>query len=255
MLRRFSTAAGVALVSWSRLAAADDTSPEPTPSTQAPDDDAKVLPPAEEDVERPAEPEPLGPRAWGQVRLLASVSTFSGESLVETGSVGRYRLGGGNLELEADRLFGVVGFILHVGGFYIPDADELSFIRGEGGVAFGVASWEGEVPGGVLLGLGMGGDYGRYWFSEEGRFYGMARAHLRLWPSPDVPLQLTYTAVPGAYTAVDGYHHEHRIELATGWSMLTFGSRLGLAYTTGGEPSRTFSHVELGTFVGFGLYE
>ncbi|MBL9022511.1 MAG: hypothetical protein JNL21_09925 [Myxococcales bacterium] len=226
--------AGAALLAWSRAATAEDAATQP----QAPPDEG----------DDPA-------RAFNQIRMLLSGSTFSGRSLVGTGSVGRYRLGGASLELEAERVFGVAGFFVDVGGFYIPDSDELGYVRGEGGAAFGVASWQGAAPGSVLLAAGIGGDYGRYWYAEDGRFYGLASARLRLWPSRDVPLQLAYTAIPAAFTAIDGHHHEHRVELATGWSLLTFGSRLGFAFTSGGEPHRTFSQVEIGTFVGVGLYE
>lgn len=192
---------------------------------------------------------------YNQLRALVGVSTFSGERLVETGSVGRYRLGGGGVELEADRIFDVVGFMAHISGFAGPDVDELNYVRGEGGLALGIGSWTGPAPGGVLIGLGLGGDFGRYWFAEEGRVYALARARLRVWPSRDVPLQLTYTALPIAHYAGGGHLQEHRIELATGWKLLAFGSRLGFAYANTGEPRRTFSQLEIGTFVGLGFYE
>lgn len=192
---------------------------------------------------------------FNQIRVAAGVSTFSGQRLVETGSVGRYRLGGGGLELDLQRVFGVVGFIAHLSGFVGPDTDELNYIRGEAGLALGLGSWTGALPGGVMIGLGMGGDLGRYWFSEEGRFYPMARAQLRVWPSRDVPLQLTYAAMPVAVSAAGGHLQEHRIEIASGWKLLSFGSRLGFAYANTGEPRRTFSQLEIGTFVGLGFYE
>ncbi len=262
--------AGAALLAWSRAATAEDAatqlqvaaepqaSAEPQTPVQA---EAAPQPPVA--AKTGAATQPQAPsdegedpaRAFNQIRMLLSGSTFSGRSLIGTGSVGRYRLGGASLELEAERVFGVAGFFVDVGGFYIPDSDELGYVRGEGGAAFGVASWQGAAPGGVLLAAGIGGDYGRYWYAEDGRFYGLASARLRLWPSREVPLQLAYTAIPAAFTAIDGHHHEHRVELATGWSLLTFGSRLGFAFTSGGEPHRTFSQVEIGTFVGVGLYE
>ncbi len=194
-------------------------------------------------------------RAFNQIRLLAGMSTFSGERLVETGSVGRYRLGGGAIELDIERVFGVVGFMAHLEGFGAPDTDDLNFFRGEGGLTLGLASWRGDIPGGVLVTAGFGGDIWRYWFSEEGRFYPLARARVRLWPSRDVPVQLAYTALPVAVSGVDGHLQEHRIEIASGWSLLTFGSRLGFAVANAGEPRRTFSQAEIGAFVGIGFYE
>jgi hypothetical protein len=196
-----------------------------------------------------------GERPFNQLRALAGVSTFSGERLAGIGSIGRYRLGGGGIELDVQRVFEVVGFMAHIGGFAGPDTDEINYVRGEGGLALGIASWNGPVPGGVLIGLGLGGDLGRYWFAEDGRFYGMARGQVRIWPSRDVPLQLTYTALPLAHTAVGGHLQEHRVELASGWSLLTFGSRLGFTYVNAGEPRRTFSQMEIGAFVGLGFFE
>jgi hypothetical protein len=194
-------------------------------------------------------------RAFNQIRLLASISTFSGEKLVETGSIGRYRLGGGGLELDLERVFDFIGYMAHIEGFAAPDTDDLNFFRGEGGLTFGVASWQGTVPGGVLVTVGCGGDVGRYWFAEEGRFYPLARARVRLWPGPDVPIQLSYTALPVAVSGAGGHLQEHRIELATGWSLLTFGSRLGFTVANAGEPRHTFSQLEIGAFAGMGFYE
>lgn len=241
-------------------ARADETpttpsSPQAPPTPSAPPA-AKVAtdPSPDNKVAVPAPPpkKDNGEMALDQVRMLASGSTFWGTKLVETGSIGKYRLGGGSLELDVDRFFGRLGFGFRLEGLPWENLD-VGYVRGEayGGVV--PLRWGREHVGSLALFAGLGGDGGRYWYAEDGRFFGIARIRLRVWPAPEIPFQATYVVMPAAYTGKDVYLHDHRLELAAGWKLLTFGARVGGTFAHGGEPNHLFWQAEIGTFVGFGL--
>jgi hypothetical protein len=228
----------------------------PSPAQAA--DEAKPLSPAQaaENAEQR-----LHDRHFQQIRLAASVVTFSGTELVGVGSVGRYRLGGGALDIGVERFpFGRFGFGLLLSVFPPTTGagggggESPVYARGDLLAEAGLVTWEGAVPGSVVVGAGLGGDGPRYWFAEDGRFYGLALARLRLWLSRDTPLQLTYFAVPVAVATGDVSLHEHRFELGTGYGLLTFGTRVVYTFLEGGTPERSFFQQELGAFVGIGVY-
>lgn len=203
----------------------------------------------------------LRDRHFQQIRVAANAVTFSGTELVGVGSVGRYRLGGGALELGVERFpFGRFGFGL-LFNIFPPTmgaggggSESPFYARGDVLAEVGLATWEGAVPGSVVVGAGVGGDGPRYWFAEDGRFYGLTLARLRLWLSRDTPLQLTYFAVPVAVATGDVSLHEHRFELATGYGLLTLGTKVVYTFLEGGTPERAFFQQELGAFVGIGIY-
>lgn len=248
-LRWLRIAAATAALSWlSPAQAADDAKP-PLPAG------AKESSTAADAEERRRD------RHFQQIRIAANVVTFSGTQLVGVGSVGRYRLGGGALEIGVERFpFGRLGFGLLLQVFPPTTGaggggdDSPVYVRGEGLVEAGLVTWEGAVPGSVVVGAGVGGDGPRYWFAEDGRFYGLALARLRLWLSRDTPLQLTYAAMPVAVATGDVSLHEHRFELATGYGMLTFGAKVAYTFLEGGAPERAFFQQELGAFVGLGVF-
>jgi hypothetical protein len=244
--RLLSIAAATVALSWlSTAQAADDAKPS-SPAQPANDADAE---------------QKRFDQHFQQIRMAANVVTFSGTQLVGTGSVGRYRLGGGALELGVERLpFGRFGFGLLFQVFPPTSGaggggdDAPFYVRGEGLVEAGLLAWEGAVPGSVLVGAGVGGDGPRYWFAEDGRFYGLAIARLRLWLSRDTPLQLSYAAIPVAVATGDVSLHEHRFELATGYKLLTLGTKVTYTFLEGGTPERAFFQQEIGAFVGIGLH-
>ncbi len=250
--------AGAVIVA-GRTAHADDTPPSPPtsppPSPAAP----KVAtdPSAPEGKPPPRPPEPKKPdpeRALDQVRMLASESTFWGTRLVDTGSIGEYRLGGGSLELDVDRFFGRIGFGLRLEG--LPwENFEVGYARGEAMLGLAPFAWGSDYVGSLAIFAGIGGDGGRYWYAEDGRFFGIARVRLRVWPAPDIPFQASYVVMPGAYTGKDVYLHDHRLELAAGWKLLTFGARVGGTFAHGGDPENLFWQMEIGTFVGLGVMQ
>lgn len=200
-------------------------------------------------------------RLFEQIRMLATGVMGSGTSLVGVGSRGRYHRGGVQLDLEVHRFFSDrFGFGLILQGFPPTGGGggggdkEITFGRGEGYLEAGLASWGGALPGSLVLGAGLGGDGPRYWFSENGRFYGAAFARLRLLPSRDTRLQLTVAALPVALAAQHVRLHEHRVEIATSWKLLQLGTRIAYTFSRGGEPVRDFFQQELAAFVGISVY-
>ena len=194
-----------------------------------------------------------------RIRGLATGIMSSGTSLVDVGSRGRYRRGGVQLEVDVHRFFtDRFGFGLVLQG--LPPAGtssaarDILFGRAEGFLEAAAASWEGSLPGSLVLGAGVGGDGPRYWFSENGRFYGAAFARLRLAPVRDTRAELTYTALPVALAAQHVRLHEHRLEIAVSWKLLQLGTRVAYTFSRGGEPVRDYFQQELGAFVGLSVY-
>lgn len=198
-------------------------------------------------------------RQFEQIRLALSGVLGSGTSLVGIGSRGHYHRGGMAIELDVHRMLtDWFGFGLVFQGFP-PTAPsdggrELVFGRGEGFLDAGVASWRGSLPGSLVIGAGFGGDGGRYWFAEHGRFYAIAFGRVRLFLSRDTRLQLTYAPVPVALAAQHVRLHEHRLEVAASFRLLQVGTRLAYTFSRGGDPVRDYFQQELGAFVGLSVY-
>lgn len=218
----------------------------------------------EADPEPAREPEPTpeerarteARRAADEARFELYGLTYSGTRLVGEASRGRYRLGGTNVAVAVDRFFGIPGFAARLEGFTtLTGSSDLDFFRLEGAGAARVARWGGDFPGGVAVYAGVGGDLGRYWYAEDGRFYGLARAKARVWLSDETPLQVSYTAIPFALATGDVSLHEHRIEIASGYWIFGFGARIALTVVNGGSRDRTFVQQELGGFVSLGVFE
>lgn len=211
----------------------------------------------EEDAVKKARRE-LRSRRFDQIRALLSGALFSGTQLVGVGSRGRYVGGGPAIELNAERFFtdrlGAGGVLMGFPPGYNADLRKIAFFRGElfGEVAVGATG--GALPCSLVLGAGAGGDLARYWFSENGRFYGLAFARGRLFPARDIRLQITYTAIPVALATTGVKLHEHRIEAGVSWKLLQVGTRFHTTIANGGIPDRTFVQQELGIFAGLSVY-
>lgn len=198
-------------------------------------------------------------RLFEQVRVAVGGVLASGTSLVGVGSRGRYHHAGAALEFDVHRMvndwfgFGIVfmGLPPVMSG---DGARETLFVRGEGFLDAGVASWGGSLPGSLVIGAGFGGDGPRYWFAEHGRFYAIAFGRLRLLLSRDTRLQITYSPVPVALAAQHVRLHEHRLEVAGSWKLLQIGTRLSYTFSRGGDPVRDYFQQELGAFVGLSVY-
>ena len=153
-------------------------------------------------------------RALNEVSIAASVSTYGGTRLAGTGSVGRYRLGSGAIELDVERFFDTLGIGVHVGAFPAAGGGttvQPLYVRIEGSAGIRLATWRGPYPGGVGVFAGLGGDLSPAWFAEDFRFYPTLRAKGRVWLSREVPLQLGYTALPAALAGEGLRMHEHRL--------------------------------------------
>ena len=194
---------------------------------------------------------------FDQIRLGVDVVAFSGTRLVGVGSREHYRGAAGDFELFFTKFFSRrLGLELVLLGAPSnedrrPEVPPSSFLRGEAGVDVAVTTWGGGVPGSLLLGVGAGADYGRYWFAPRGYPYAMAR--VRLWPPRHASLQAQYSIVPVSLGAPVTSTWEQRVELATSISLLQFGLRLAYTDAIGGVPSRSYFQGELGMFVGLVL--
>lgn len=197
-------------------------------------------------------------RLLGQAHASIAAMAYGGTRLSGTGSLGRYRLGAGAIELDADRYFDWLGVGVHVGFFPAAGSGlgyDALYARIEGSIGAKLATWRGPVPGGVAIGVGLGGDYTPVWFADEWRFYPLLRAKARWWLSREVPLQLGYTVLPAA-AGKDGVSmHEHRWQLGSGYGLLGFGTRLGVAFVDVDTSPRSYLHHELGGYVSVGVFE
>jgi len=190
------------------------------------------------------------PAPFDMVRVGSSATYHRGTELVERGSVGRFAAASATLDLRVERYLDAgpgIGLAL----FLTPTAVTDGFLaRGEVLAGFGVADWEGDIPGVIALSLGAGGDYLVVGTTEPGRLYGLGRARLTLWMRRDVTLGFAVDTVPLVASQVPVAQHEHRFELATSHGMFELGAGAAFTFLDGGEPARPFTHTALGGFVG-----
>lgn len=197
-------------------------------------------------------------RLLGQAHASFAGVAYGGTRLSGTGSLGRYRLGTGAIELDADRYFDWLGVGVHVGFFPAAGSGvgyDALYARVEGSVSAKLATWRGSVPGGVAIGAGLGGDFTPVWFADEWRFYPLLRAKARWWLSSEVPLQLGYTVLPAAAGKEGLSMHEHRWQIGSGYGLLGFGTRLGVAFIDVDTSQRSYFHHEIGAYVSVGVFE
>jgi hypothetical protein len=197
-------------------------------------------------------------RLLGQAHLSIAAIAYGGTRLSGTGSLGRYGLGTGAIELDADRYFDWLGVGVHLGFFPAAgtglDYDAV-YARIEGSLGAKLATWRGPAPGGVAVGVGLGGDFTPAWFADEWRFYPLLRAKARWWLSSEVPLQLGYTALPAVAGKEGLSMHEHRWQIGSGYGLLGFGTRLGVAFVDVDTSQRSYFHHEVGAYVSVGVFE
>ncbi len=192
------------------------------------------------------------PERLDLVRLGMIAQYHRGSELVGLGSVGRYRAVTGALDLRVER-FAEEGFGLGLAFAVLPPPNGIQdgfFLRGELFAALGVATWEGDVPGSVVLGLGAGGDYVDLGRSDPGRFYGLGRTRLTLWLRRDVTMGLSLESLPLVAAPVQVTQHEHRLELTSSYGFFELGARAAFTFLDGGEPARPFTQQTVGGFVG-----
>jgi hypothetical protein len=197
-------------------------------------------------------------RLLGQAHASIAAIAYGGTRLSGTGSLGRYRLGTGAIELEADRYFDWLGVGVHVGFFPAAGSGvgyDALYARIEGSLGAKLATGGGPAPGGVAIGAGLGGDFTPVWFADEWRFYPLLRAKARWWLSRDVPLQLGYTVLPAAAASSGVSMHEHRWQVGNGYGLLGFGTRLGVAFIDVDTSARSYFHHEIGAYVSVGVFE
>jgi hypothetical protein len=204
--------------------------------------------PGAEDASRPRADESLD-----LARLSLSGSYFRGTMLAGRGSVRSYQGVGSTLDIDVVRFFHPrLG--LEVALQVSPDL--LAFGGGGNGYggmsgAFDVAPIVGE-RGSVTIGAGAGFDVGeRYWWSEV-RGYPLAIVRARWLPLPELGIHGAYGLIP----VTTGPHRvlENRLEVGFGWSLFHAGVRGAATRVQGGEPERTFGELELGAFIGIGVF-
>jgi hypothetical protein len=197
-------------------------------------------------------------RLLGQAHASFSAMAYGGTRLSGTGSLGRYSLGTGAIELEAERYFDWLGVGVHVGFFPAAGSGlgyDALYARIEGSLGAKLATWRGPAPGGVAVAAGLGGDVLPVWFADEWRLYPLLRAKARWWLSRDVPLQLGYTVLPAAAASSGVSMHEHRWQIGSGYGLLGFGTRLGVAFIDVDTSPRSYFHHEIGAYVSIGVFE
>ncbi len=189
---------------------------------------------------------------YDDVRVGLRGDTWAGTRLEGAGSVARFKHGAGELELGVMRFFaGRLGFSF--GLAFLPplgQLDDLAYGRLDAALDAGVVRWDGPVPGALIFGAGVGGDFGRY--SYAGRFYPRLELRFRLQPSAHVALFATTDVMPAA-VGPDTRVFETRTEIGFAWRLLLVGFRVGHVVETGGLPERTFHQQQLGLFVGVGI--
>ena len=195
-----------------------------------------------------------GPHAFDVDRYATIAALRQGSTLHEVGSVERYRAGILALQIRGERYLDEgPGFGLNLEVF--PPTGQSppgSFLRGEAFAGWALHHWEGDVPGSVVAGAGVGADALEVGDSV-GRVYGLLRGRAVLWWKEEVTSSFVYEALPFISSPSELRQHEHRFEIATGVDMLELGPRVSFTFRDGGEPSRAFSEQTFGVFVGVGI--
>jgi hypothetical protein len=199
--------------------------------------------------------------AFGFVRLDAAFATHGGSRLVGAGSRERYRAAEVLIDLDVSRFpWERIGFDLRtsfsaqsLGGGAASggggDKKVGRYFGMRGTLDVGVLMWGGGAPGGLVVGLGGGFDFGdRLWFSTSGRVFALTMVRARHWFSTDWHAQATWMFVPTTSAALKV--REHTFELAVGWKALQLGARLDRSTVTGGDPVRDYEDTRLTAFVG-----
>jgi hypothetical protein len=182
-------------------------------------------------------------------RVGMSASLIGGSRIVGMGSRERYvQPGLSVIDFKLARMFAKSswGFELAMQAM-IPTERGLGYAQIE--VAADILLADGPW-GSLIVGLGGGADYGRYWW--DGRAYPLVVLRERTWLSRKVRLEFETRTIPIAATGKLPLF-EQRFELALGVGLFCAGLRFGWAAAWGGLPNRTYEQHELGAFMGVGF--
>lgn len=191
--------------------------------------------------------------------MSAGGSLVSGSLLEGHGSRRPYLDAAGELDLSAQRFF-----TPHVGMTFAlafgPTLSKLSterqfFARFDLALVGAAIRREGVGGGSLVLGFGAGVSGGdRYWWGPI-RAYPYFVAKGRWLASRELTFHAAYAFSPvDTAAAKELWVMEHRGELAVGVGLLQTGVRLAVTSVRGGDPYRTYDGVEVGVFVGIGVY-
>lgn len=184
-------------------------------------------------------------------RVGASASLIEGSRIVGAGSRERYTQPGFALiDFKIARILEKKRWGFEIASqLMIPTERDTSLAFAQFDVAFDGLLADGRW-GSLVLGVGGGGDFGRYWWG--GRGYPLVVLRQRTWLSHKVRLEFESRTIPIAATGKLPVF-EQRFELALGIGLFCAGLRFDWAAAWGGEPNRTYQQHELGAFVGVGL--
>jgi len=206
----------------------------------------------------PAAPAATGPRERSTVemaRLDAGVFYIRGDKLVGYGTISRYQVLVGQIDLDVTRFpHERLGFEIHLNGGPVG-FDENARVE-LGLSASGLVAplrWKGRAPGSFVLGIGGAFEFGRPVWLDPG-FHGapFALARFRIFPGETVGLQTTYRFVP--ITTNELWLQEHDVDVGVSAGLLQVSLRLRVDEVTGGEPSRLYRAIGGGLFAGLMVY-
>lgn len=195
-----------------------------------------------------------GPHPYDVDRYALVAAARSGSTLHGVGSRERYTAATVAFQIRGERYLDEgPGFGVNLEVFPPTGGDPPgSFLRAEIFGGSGIARWDGDVPGSVIVGAGVGADSLEVG-DAVGRFYALGRGRLALFWSDEVTTSVVVESLPFVHASADLAQHEHRIELAASYELLELGPRAAFTFRDGGVPSRSFSEQTFGFFVGVGL--
>lgn len=189
--------------------------------------------------------------AFDKVRFGAWGVVWAGTRLEGAGSVAHIQKAAPDLEISAVRYFSdSIGVDVLVLGLPLR-GESAGYARFDVGLDGVLWRWHGSAPGGITMGLGIGGDFGER-YTYAGRFYPRGTLRARVAASRENTLELSFELLPAA-AGPKGNVIQHRSELSFARGLFQAGFRVSHAFHTVGEPRRTFMTQELGLFVGVGI--
>jgi hypothetical protein len=93
----------------------------------------------------------------------------------------------------------------------------------DGAFDYALIHWEGSLAGRVVFGMGVGGEIGSYWHTEDGRLYALLVGRLQLFIGEGAGVHLSYRHLPA--TTSDYTVREHSLDATVALSSLHVGAR------------------------------
>jgi hypothetical protein len=187
-----------------------------------------------------------GPLPFDVDRYAIVAAVREGSTLYAAGSVERYTASIVAVQLSGERYLDEgPGFGLNLEAFPPP----AFHLRGEIFAGWAIVHWEGDVPGSLVAGAGIGGDALEVG-DVQGRYHPLLRGRAIFWWSDEVTTSLVLESLPVIGSSSGLRQHEHRLEVPVGVDVLTLGPRVALTFRDGGMPSRSFFEGAYGVFVG-----